>query len=216
MPCLCSIRGTRVRHRIGVLGYLAVAFGIAAGTAGAQAPSSNLGLPAAGAVGVFASGAWLERDSRGQEAGAVLDLGWVRSPRLRVQGEVAFLRGHLTETVIVEDETYEGSYFDVTAAATIVLLGGRDDSRLAPYVLASLSVHAMSSAFGTFALDHRYNTNRFGSQVGLGLRSWLGASGRRGLFVEVRRVLADEVMRTVVRAGGLVFLGDLVRAAAPR
>lgn len=126
------------------------------------------------------------------------------------------MRGTLTETVVVEDTTYHGSYYDLTVSATAVLQGGSPGARLTPYLLAGISVHGMSSAFGTFALDQRYNTNRFGSQVGIGVRTWLGASGRRGAFIEVRRVIADEVMRTVVRAGGLVFIGDLVRASAAR
>jgi hypothetical protein len=95
-------------------------------------------------------------------------------------------------------------------------MGGGPTWRIAPYALASVGVHALSSTFGSPVLDRRYNTNRFGSQFGAGLRTWVGSSGRSGIFVEVRRVIADEVNRTVVRGGYLYYLGDLVRhPAAP-
>jgi hypothetical protein len=90
-------------------------------------------------------------------------------------------------------------------------MGGGPASRIAPYVLAGIGVHALSSTFGTAVLDQRYNTNRFGTELGAGLRGWVGGGGHRGIFVEVRRVIADEVNRTVLRGGALFFLGDLVR-----
>jgi hypothetical protein len=71
-------------------------------------------------------------------------------------------------------------------------------------------VHALSSAFQTSVLDQRYNANRFGSHIGAGIRARLGQS-RNALFVEARRIIADEVDRTVFRLGGLVLLGDLYR-----
>lgn len=177
----------------------------------AQDPTSHLGLPAIGAVGIFGGSGRLERSSRGQEGGILVDFGWLRGRQVRLQAELSMLRGRLTETVVAEDSTYTDNWFDLTLGATVVVMGGGPSWRIAPYLLAGAGVHALSSNFGTPALDRRYNTNRFGSQFGAGLRTWMGGGGHNGLFVEVRRVIADEVNRTVIRGGYLYYLGDLVR-----
>jgi hypothetical protein len=183
---------------------------IATHRGGAQVPTSNLGLTAVGGLGVHAGGASLERNASALEAGAVIDLGWMRGRAVRLQAEVSILRAQHEEYVEVEDSTFSGHYMDLSAGASVMWLGA-PDGRLSPYVLGGISVHALSSAFGPLALDRRYNTNRFGSHIGAGLR--FRASGVTSLFVEGRRVIADEVDRTAYRAGLLVLLGDLAHAA---
>lgn len=173
-----------------------------------QDPSSNLGLPAVAALGVYGGIASLERSSDGQEGGVLLDVGWVRGRSLRLQAEVAFLRATLTEYIELEDSTFSGVYYDLSAGASAVWV--RADARLSPYVLAGIAVHALSSAFQTSVLDQRYNANRFGSHIGLGIRLRFGAT-RQMLFAEARRIIADEVDRTVFRLGGMILLNDLHR-----
>jgi len=172
-----------------------------------QTPSSNLGLPAVAAIGVHGGIARLERSTNGQEAGLLLDLGWLRGRRIRLQGEVSFLRASLTEYMTLEDSTFTGDYYDLSAGATALwLIAG--DSRVSPYALAGFAVHALSSAFENSVLDLRYNANRFGSHIGAGLRVRLGSS-RQAVFAEARRVIADQVDRTVVRFGVMVLMNDL-------
>jgi outer membrane protein with beta-barrel domain len=172
-----------------------------------QGSSTNLGLPAVAAIGVHGGFARLERSSKGEEAGLLLDLGWLRGRGLRLQGEVSFLRASLTEYMALEDSTFSGNYYDLSAGATAVwLIAG--DSRVSPYTLAGFAVHALSSTFQNSVLDQRYNANRFGSHIGAGLRVRLGSS-RQALFAEARRVIADQVDRTVVRFGVVVLMNDL-------
>ena len=175
----------------------------------AQVPASNIGLQAVGAVGLYAGPVRLERSSRGQEGGLLLDLGWLRGQSLRLQGEISILRASLTEYVEIEDSTFRGNFYDLSSSVTAVWLTSHT-AKVSPYVLAGLSVHALSSAFNTVVLDRRYNANRFGSQIGAGLRLRFGSS-RQALFVEGRRVIADEVDRNVLRFGGVVLMGDLYR-----
>ena len=192
-------RGWLIRSLGMVMAIPIVAFG--------QESSSNLGLPAVAAIGVHGGFARLERSTNGGEAGVLLDLGWLRGRRIRLQGEVAFLRASLTEYLPLDDSTFTGNYFDLSAGATAVwLIAG--DSRVSPYVLAGFAVHALSSAFENSVLDLRYNANRFGSHVGAGMRLRIGSS-RQAVFVEARRVIADQVDRTVVRFGILVLMNDL-------
>jgi hypothetical protein len=172
-------------------------------------PSSNLGLPAIAAIGVHGGFARLERSSNGAEAGLLVDLGWMRGRSIRLHAELSFLRASLTEYVELEDSTFQGNYFDLSAGVSSVWLASTE-GRVSPYALAGVAVHALSSAFETALLDERYNTNRFGSHIGAGLRVRFGSS-RQALFVEVRRIIANEVDRTAVRVGGQVLMGDLHR-----
>lgn len=176
---------------------------------GAQEPVSNLGLPAVAAVGVHGGVARLERSSKGEEAGLLLDLGWIRGRSVRLLGEVALLRARLTETLVLEDSTFQGDYFDLSAGVSAVWLAAAD-GQVSPYALAGVAVHALSSTFGNSVLDQRYNANRFGSHVGAGIR-WRVGSSRQALFAEARRVISDHVNRTEIRFGGLVLMGDLYR-----
>ena len=150
----------------------------------------------------------MERSSDGLEAGAVLDLGWIKGRSVRLQAEGAILRARLVEFIEVEDSTYRGDYLDLSAGASLVWMAG-PDRIVSPYVLAGFAVHALSSTFGTLVLDRRYNTNRFGSHAGAGVRLRIGRG--RAMFAEGRRIITDEADRTVVRLGGLLLLGDLRR-----
>ena len=180
-------------------------------TALAQDPSTNLGLPAVGAFGVHGGVALLERSSEGPEGGFLLDLGWLRGRSVRLQGEIAILSASLTETIQIDDdteETFTGDYFALSVGLSSAWLANQD-GRVSPYVVAGVAVHALSSAFRNPVLDLRYNANRFGSHIGAGLRVRLAA--RTGLYAEARRVIADEVNRTVIRVGALALFGDLFR-----
>jgi hypothetical protein len=163
------------------------------------------------ALGGLVGGEVVEGKSHGGEAGAFVDLGWVHAPRLRLQGEVEFLRATLRQYVLVLDTTFYGPFFDLSASVSAVLLGGNEHQRFVPYLDGGIGVHALSSTFGALPLDRLYNANPFGFHVGAGARVWVSASGRNGLFVEVRRVIAEAVNRTSVRAGGMVFYRDLIR-----
>lgn len=202
----CSGHGRS--SRVGLL-VLATALA-AAPSAFAQEPRSNLGLPATAGIGLHAGFARLERDSDGFEAGGVLDLGWMRGRSLRLQAEASLLRATLTEFIEVEDSTYRGRFFDFAAGATAVWLP-RPDARFAPFLLGGVAVHALSSTFGTLVLDRRYNTNRFGSHIGAGVR-WRPSDGI-AVTAEARRIIADETDRTLMRVGSMLLMGDLGRRA---
>ena len=177
----------------------------------AQTPSANLGLPAVGAFGLHGGIARLERSSDGPEGGFLLDLGWMRGRSVRLQGEIAMLNASLTETLLMDgdtEETFTGDYFALSVGLSSLWLANRD-GRVSPYAVAGVAVHALSSAFRNAILDARYNANRFGSHIGAGFRWRLGA--RTGLYAEARRVIADEVNRTVIRVGALALFGDLYR-----
>ncbi len=180
-------------------------------SARAQEPTSHLGLSALAAFGVHGGFARLERSSTGQEGGLLVDLGWLRGRSVRLQGEIAFQRATLTEYLELEDSTFHGDYYDLSAGVTSVWLTA-PSSQVSPYVLAGVAVHALSSTFGNAELDRRYNANRFGSHLGAGVRFRLGSS-RQALFAEARRIIADQVDRTVFRVGALVLMGDLYQRA---
>lgn len=175
---------------------------------------ANVGLPASGAIGVFAGGGRMERPGAVGEAGVLLDLGWLRGKAVRLQAEASLLRARLHEVVSVlgADSTFRGHYYDLSVAATVVLLAGDPAARAAPYLTAGIGVHALSSSLGG-PLTQRYNANRFGSLVGAGLRIRPDPGGRMGAYLELRHVVADEVDRTLLRVGGLLFLGDMALGA---
>lgn len=190
---------------------LVVAF-LAADVADGQGTArTNIGLAAVGAVGFHAGRDVVEQNADGYEAGVLIDLGWLGSPALRLQMDVALLRASLTERVIQEDSTFQGAIFDLTAAVSAVLLGGGSRGRVVPYLLGGLGVHALSSNFGNRVLDQRYNANPFGAHVAAGLRLWLSRAGRHAIAVEARRTIAENVTRSTVHFGLLVFYNDLIR-----
>jgi hypothetical protein len=195
---------------------LGLALGAPRGAAGQAEPTSRLGLAGVGALGAHVGAASVEHAAEGHEAGLLMDLGWFRTPSFRLQAEVALMRATLSEFVETEDRVFEGDFFDLTSSLSLVLQVGSHRGRFAPYVLAGVGVHALSSAFESLAIDRRYNGNPFGSHVGAGARLWISGSGRSGLFAEVRRTLAEHVNRTSLRVGGLVFYNDLIRPSVGR
>jgi len=198
--------------RRGQLAWLAVVYTLFVTfplDSGAQEPMSNLGLPAIAAVGFHGGFARLERSSDGQEGGMFIDFGWLRGRSVRLQAEIAMLRGTLTETLVLEDSTFRGDYYDMTTGVSAIWLLNLEGP-VSPYALAGVAVHSLSSSFGNSVLDQRYNANRFGSQIGAGVRL-RARSARPAIFAEVRRVLSEHVNRTEVRFGGAVLLGDLYR-----
>ena len=64
-----------------------------------QEPKSQLGLSAAGGIGVFVGGGTAAHDISGGEGGVLADLGWVRSRRIRLVGEASWFIGSLHEYV---------------------------------------------------------------------------------------------------------------------
>lgn len=169
-----------------------------------------------GALGALVGAASMQREIHAAEGGVLLDLGWTGSPRLRLQAEVEFLGGTYSQYIAVDDRTYRSPVADFSVGITALYEFGGPSSRTMPYVSAGIAVHALSSSFGTGVLDQLYNANPFGSHVGLGVRRWVGTSGRTGLFVELRGVMAQNVSRASLRVGALAFYRDLVHPAAPQ
>ena len=176
-----------------------------------QDGKSHLGLAAVGAIGLHAGYATLQRSIPGGDLGAQVDLGYLRSPRVRLTAELEFLRGELREFVPDEGRTFDGPIYDMSGSVLAVFMGGGPTSRAVPYFQTGLSMHALSSSLGTLLLDERYNTNNFGLVAGTGIRFWLGREGRQGLFVEGRYAAARNVSRAAVRLGFLLFQNDLIR-----
>jgi hypothetical protein len=185
--------------------------------AGAQEhPTSHTGLAAVGALGFSVGRVNVERHAVGFDAGGLIDLGWVRSPRLRLQGEVDYMRASLTQFILTRDQSYHDFIYDLSTTVSAVYLAGGEHQRVVPYLTAGLAVHALSSTFGVVELDQLYNANPFGFHAGAGVRIWLSSSGRNGMFIEGRRVVAQNVIRTSARLGALVFFGDLIHPARGR
>lgn len=203
-----------IGHRRARFASLAGFLAIVPSLAGAQDPVSNLGLPAVAGFGFHAGFARLERHSKGREAGLLVDVGWMRGRSVRLQAEASLVSASLTETLVLEDstqQTFTGDYYATSAGVSGIWLVN-PDARVSPYALAGVAVHALSSKFGNSVLDQRYNANRFGSHIGAGIRIRVGS--RPVLYAETRRIISDEVNRTVVRFGGLVLFGDLYRNTA--
>jgi len=167
------------------------------------------GIGASAALGIKAGGAELQRAGGSQFLGVELDLGRLAARTTRFQLESTFLRGGLLEFVELEDHTYIGDIYDLTGAIVAVQLLRPPSRRVQPFVSAALSVHAMSSSFGSTILDRRYNTNNFGVQAGFGLRIRLGRHGHRALAIEVRRVSVQDMNRVSLSLGLLRLMRDL-------
>jgi hypothetical protein len=167
------------------------------------------GIGASGALGFKLGGAELQRAGGAQLVGIELDLGRFAGSTTRFQIESTFLRSGLHEFVELEDKTYDGHIYDLTAALVAVQLLRPPSRRVQPFLSAALSVHAMSSSFGSTILDRRYNTNNFGVQAGLGLRIRLGSHGQRAMTIEVRRITVRDMNRLSVSIGLLRLMRDL-------
>jgi hypothetical protein len=203
----------RIRHHSVFFG-LAWGLAVLPGRAVAQQASGDTTLPAkgigaSGALGFKAGGAELQRAGGSQFVGVELDLGRFAGSTTRFQIESTFLRGGLLEFVELEDRTYNGSIFDLTGSIVGVQLLRPPSRRVQPFISAGVSVHAMSSSFGSTILDRRYNTNNFGLQAGAGFRIRLGRNGHRAIAIEVRRVTVQDMNRLSLSIGLLRLLRDL-------
>jgi hypothetical protein len=181
--------------------------------AAGQSSGTALGLRYVGSLGAYAGAVTVQRGAPGGEAGAFIDLGNVRSPRLRLVGDASFLFASLSEFVPQDDRTYSGEIFDLSGTVSLLAIGGSPGARCAPYGSLGVGVHALSSSYGSLVLDQRYNANRFGLSGAAGLRWWTGRDGRNGVTLEVRRTYALNVNRWSLRAGAVLNFGSLARPA---
>jgi hypothetical protein len=207
---------TKIRHRILSIGLVAgcgllpdFALGQPPATVGPDSSPPAKGIGASGAVGVKVGGADVQRAGGSPFVGVDLDLGRFGGPTTRFQVEATFLRGGIEEFVELEDQTYSGHIYDLTGSIAVVQLLRPPSRRVQPFLSAALSVHAMSSSFGSTILDRRYNTNNFGVQAGAGFRVRLGSRGSRALEIEARKVGVEDMNRFSVSVGLLWLLRDL-------
>lgn len=193
----------------------AALFLLAIGTqrATSQEPKAQLGLSAAGGIGVFLGAGSAVHNVKGGEAGGLVDLGWVGSPRIRLVGDASWFIGSLHEFVAQDDRHFSGPVFDLSSSVSLLALSGSSSSRQSVYASLGFSIHALSSSFGSIPLDQRYNANRFGFTGAVGGRVWVGEGGRGALFAELREHLVTSVNRWTVRAGFLHNFGPLTRPA---
>ncbi len=177
--------------------------------AGTDSSPPAKGIGASGALAVKVGAAELQRAGGSQFFGIDLDLGRFAGSTTRFQIESTFLRGGVREFVELEDQTYDGHIYDLTGAIAVVQLVRPPSRRVQPFLSAALSVHAMSSGFGSTILDRRYNSNNFGVQAGAGFRVRLGSRGQRALVIEARRIAVQDMNRLSVSIGLLWLLRDL-------
>lgn len=197
-----------IRFPRGVSILLAAAFSVAVQAQDSTAKSS-LGLRAIGLVGLKAAGGRAERGYRTAEGGIVVDLGHFSSRRVRLATEVAYLRTlRRGEYVPAEDSSYSGVFYDLSGHLMLHVTATDPGGKLVPYIATGVSVHALTSSFGSIPIDLRYNTNVFGLRAlgGVRVRAWR----RRAVSVEWDATLAKEVSRWSVRVGVDHLLGDLV------
>jgi hypothetical protein len=162
--------------------------------------STGLGLSHVRGIDVSVGWAAIERSARGLEVGAQVDFGAIRDRRVRVTADAAFLRSlRLREFVVADDATYEDVFYDLSGHVGLSLLARDPARRVVPYATVAAGVHALTSSFGSIAIDLRYNSNVFGLIGAAGLRIRTGRS--RGLLLELRRVQADNVSRTSAHLG---------------
>ncbi len=181
------------------------------GSIGAQATRAHVGVTASGGVGVFAGGGRASHDVTGGEVGALVDLGWIWTPRVRLTGDAVWFAGPHREYVPQDDESYKSTVYDLAGTVSLRLLGGSSTSRLVPYASVGLAVHALSSSFGTLPLDQRYNANRFGATAGVGVERWIGPAGRHSVWLEGRVQGVTDVSRWTARVGWVRHFSSMTR-----
>jgi hypothetical protein len=183
--------------------------------AGAQmsaAPSGpGLGLAYVGALGMYGGLVEVQRGARGGEVGGMIDLGSIRSPRIRLTGDASFLFASYSEFVPQEDRRYSGEIFDLSLSVAILALGGSPRGHVVPYASLGAGVHALSSSYQSTILDERYNANRLGLTGAAGVRWWSGRGGRYGGWLEARRTYALDMNRWGIRLGIERHFGQLSR-----
>ena len=183
--------------------------------AGAQmsaAPSGpGLGLAYVGSLGIYGGVMEAQRGARGGEVGGMIDLGSIRSPRIRLTGDASFLFASYSEFVPEEDQEYSGKIYDLSLTVAILVLGGPPRGHFVPYASLGAGVHALSSSYQSTILDERYNANRLGLTGSAGVRWWSGRSGRYGGWLEARRTYALDMNRWGMRIGVERHFGELAR-----
>jgi len=173
---------------------------------------TSVGLAAVGALTVHASFASIQRGYHGIAAGATVDLGYIRSPRVRLLADVSYLRSFpKTELILPENQRYRDDFRDLSGTLSLAFHATAPTARVSPYVATGLGVHVLSSSFGSLAIDRRYNTNNFGLLAAAGARLRTGTGGRRALLIEARRVMSHDVSRTSIHLGLSSLFGELAR-----
>ena len=186
-------------------------FAVGARGAASQETKSQLGLHAAGGLGLFAGGGRAIHDLPGGEIGALVDLGWAWAPRVRLVGDASWFIGSLHEYVAQDDRDFSGAVYDLSSTVSLMALSGPTTARQSAYVSLGFSIHALSSSFGSIPLDQRYNANRFGIAAAIGGRAWIGRDGEQALFTELREIRVSESHRWMVRTGFMHNFGPLTR-----
>jgi hypothetical protein len=117
----------------------------------------------------------------------------------------------LTVRIEFDPKTYRAVFYDLSGNVGVTVLGAAPRSALVPYVGGAVGVHVLSSNFGNLLIDRRYNTNNFGLLGTLGVRARVGATGRRAVLAELRRVQSDNVSRLSLHLGFAALFNDLAR-----
>jgi hypothetical protein len=107
-----------------------------------------------------------------------------------------------------EDREYRRPFYDLSGSVLVSVDGRARRARVIPYLAAGIGVHALTSNFGTVALDRRYNTNVFGVIGALGSR--IRFRGDRVLRLEARAVGTTSVRRVSLHIGTGVLFNELV------
>jgi len=193
--------------------FLAVALVVGARGRGlpCQETKVQLGLRSSGGLAAFAGGGKAVHNLPGGEFGALLDLGWVWNPHVRLVGDASWFIGSLHEYVPQDDKHFSGPVFDLSSTVSLLALAGNAAARQTAYASFGFSIHALSSSFRSLPLDQRYNANRFGVAGAVGGRVWLGDQGREALFLELRGTGVSQMNRWTVRSGFMHNLGPLTR-----
>lgn len=183
-----------------------------AGASQEGARATSLGIASAGLVAIHVAGARIERGAEGAEGGVTLDLGHFNSARVRLVTDVSFLRTFAyEERVETEGKSYRDVFYDLSGNVAIAVHTNAPTARATAYALLGVGVHALTSSFGSLALDARYNSNNFGLLAGGGVRIRHGGGSRRAYLLELRRVQAHDVSRLSLHLGIAALFNDLAR-----
>lgn len=177
-----------------------------------ETSAGAFGIRAIGAAGIHFGAATIQRNVEAFEIGGRLDVGHFPIRRIRVVADVSFLRSlEYEERVEDEDSTYRDVFYDLSGNIMVQLHALDPSRRFSPYIGAGVGVHALTSSFGSTAIDLRYNTNNLGLRASAGARLRLGSGRRRALFVEYAGTLVRNVTRSSVHLGIEALFGDLAR-----
>ena len=154
--------------------------------------------------GTFLSWAWTDHGRHGHELGADLDIGSIFTPKLRLSVGLNYFhadidrRNHLGEPV-------DGTFHDFSLHAEGSYELFRVD-RIGPYVGAGVGVHFRGSDIKN-DIDNDARLFRgavIGADLFGGTTFALTKSRRYSLYAEARRVEAENVERTLARAGLII------------